>query len=106
MSNSVYRRCGCRDSNGKQYSAENSCPRMTDARHGSWWYYLSHGTEADPRRPGKRRRRQLRKSGFRTKREAQAALAKVRAEMDAGTYTAPSKITVADDATEWLERRQ
>jgi integrase len=106
MSAPVYRRCGCRGADGKQYSAENPCPRMADPRHGSWWYYLSHGTEADPQRPGKRRRRQLRKGGFRTKREAQAALAKLRAEMDAGTYTAPSKITVADYATEWLERRQ
>ena len=33
MSNSVYRRCGCRDENGRQYGA--ACPQLADPKHGS-----------------------------------------------------------------------
>jgi hypothetical protein len=63
---------------------------------------LSDGSERDPNRPGSRR--QFRKRGYRTKGEAQAALAKLRASLDADTYVEPSKIPLA--ATQWLERPQ
>jgi integrase len=99
MSNSVYRRCGCRDQDGKQYGA--SCPQLADPRHGSWGYYLSHGS--DPR-TGKRR--QFRKAGYASKRQAQSALAELRASLDRGTYVEPSKITLAEYARKWLRRRQ
>jgi hypothetical protein len=68
MANSVYRRCGCRGQDGKQYGA--SCPQLkSDAKHGLWAYLLSYGSEPDPSQPGRRRRRQFRKGGYRTKGE-------------------------------------
>jgi integrase len=100
MTNPVYRRCGCRDANGKQLGA--ACPELkSDSRHGSWAYALSHGS--DPR-TGKRR--QFRKAGFATKREAQSALAELRASLDRGTYIQPSKLTLGEYAEKWLARRQ
>lgn len=51
---------------GKQYGIR--CPQLTNPHHGTWQYVTSlpavHG-----------KRRQARKGGFATKREAQAALA-------------------------------
>jgi integrase len=100
MSNSVYRRCDCRDEKGKQYWAK--CPQLkSDPKHGSWAYYLSHGT--DPRTG---QRRQFRKAGFARKGDAQTALAKLRASLDSGTYVEPSKITLGEYASQWLKRRQ
>jgi integrase len=102
----VYRRCGCRDEKtGRQLGG--SCPELkSDPKHGLWAYYLSGGTEADPNQPGRRRRRQFRKGGFKTKGEAQKALTRLRASLDAGTYTEPSKITLAEYARQWLQRRK
>ena len=49
------------------------------------------------------RRRQRRKGGFATRREAQEWLAEQQTRIRDGSYTAPSKITVADFLTvEWL----
>jgi integrase len=105
VSNSVYRGCGCRDQDGKQYGARCSLLK-TNARHGTWAYLLSHGTEPDPKKPGKRRRRQFRKAGFKTKGEAQKALTRLRASLDTGTYTEPSRVLLGDYARQWLARRQ
>jgi integrase len=100
MSNSVYRRCGCRGQDGKQLGAV--CPELkSDSRHGSWAYTLSHGSD-----PRTRKRRQFRKAGFATKRQAQSALAELRASLDRGTYIEPSKLTLGDYAEKWLARRQ
>jgi hypothetical protein len=39
MSNSVYRRCGCRDANGNQYGARRPCPELvSDPKHGTWGF--------------------------------------------------------------------
>jgi integrase len=106
MSAPVFRRCGCREERdehgkpGKQLGAK--CPLLaSDPRHGSWSFYLSHGSDA---RTGKRQ--QYRKAGYATKREAQAALAKLRTSLDTNTYVEPSKLLLADYATQWLARRQ
>ena len=57
MSNSVYRRCGCRDENGRQYGTH--CPELrSNPKHGTWGYYLSAGIE-----PKTGQRRQFRKAG-------------------------------------------
>ena len=105
MSNSVYRRCGCRGADGKQLG--NKCPKLkSDPKHGTWAYLLSYRSEPDPKNPGKRRRRQPRKAGFKTKGEAQKALTKLRASLDTGTYTEPSKVLLGDYARQWLSRRQ
>src|SRR5688500_3266338 len=99
MSNSVYRRCGCRDETGRQYGP--SCPHLTDPKHGAWGYYLSHGTD-----PKTGRRRQFRKTGYPTKRDAQSALAELRTSLDRYTYTAPTAVLLGAYAIEWLPRRQ
>ena len=102
---SVYRRCGCRDESGKQLGAE--CPQLaSDPKHGLWGYYLRHGAEPDPKRPGKLRSRQLRKHGFLSKRAAQSAEAKLRALLDAGTYVEPSNQTLSEYAAEVIARRR
>jgi integrase len=113
MSNSVYRRCGCtepdpnRPGKRKQYTANHPCPKMAeDPKHGTWCYGFNYGSEPDPKQPGKTRRRQFRKAGFKTKRAAESAAAKLRASLDAGSYTEPSKKTLAPYAVEVIERRR
>jgi hypothetical protein len=104
MSNSVYRRCGCREG-GKQLG--DACPQLvSDPRHGTWGFYFRYKTEPDPKRPGKLRSRQFRKHGFASKRQAQSAATKLRASLDARTYVEPTKITLADYSGQWLARRQ
>jgi hypothetical protein len=52
----LYCRCGCRDETGRQYGKD--CPKLkSDPKHGSWGYYLSHGSE-----PEIGQRRQFRKA--------------------------------------------
>lgn len=99
MSRDVYRRCGCRDEDGRQYGS--ACPSLGDPKHGSWGYFLSHGTDSQT---GKRR--QFRKTGYATKREALTKLAELRTSLDRGTYVKPTAITLAAYAADWLPRRQ
>ena len=100
MSNSVYRRCGCRDENGRQYGTH--CPELrSNPKHGTWGYYLSAGIE-----PKTGQRRQFRKAGFPTKREADTALTELKNKLHRGTYVKPSDKTLAQYAREWLPRRE
>ena len=76
MSGDIYRRCGCRDENGKQYrplpdraSADakaHACPKLlSDPKHGSWGYAVSGGVDPvtgkriQPGSPRRRPRRRL-----------------------------------------------
>jgi integrase len=105
MSNQVYRRCGCRGADGKQYGQK--CPQLAaDPKHGLWGFYFRHGTEPDPKQPGKLRPRQFRKQGFSSKKAAQSAAAKLRAQLDAGTYVEPSDKTLGPYAQEVIARRR
>lgn len=100
MSQQLYRRCGCRDENGRQYG--NHCPKLkTDPKHGTWGYYLSHGSD-----PKTKKRRQYREAGFKTKGAAASAVAELKTRLDKGTYTEPSKKTLAEYAPEALQRRR
>ena len=111
MASDIYRRCGCRNAEGKQYKIlparptaadrEQSCPEMADAKHGSWGYYVAAGK--DPR-TGKRV--QHRKTGFPTEKAARVARNKTAAAVDTGAYVAPSKLTVEQYLADWLPRRQ
>jgi len=68
----VYRRCGCRDEDGKQLG--QSCPKLKrDTKHGTWAFYWSHGTD-----PRTQKRRQFSRAGFATKKAAQSALAELK----------------------------
>jgi integrase len=98
MANDVYRRCGCRDENGKQLG--NNCPQLSDSKHGTWGYYVNAGK--DPR-TGKRL--QHRKTGFPTRKAAQTARNEVAAKVDKGTFVAPTKESFAEYLDKWLPRR-
>jgi hypothetical protein len=95
----VYRRCGCRDVDGKQYGA--ACPNMTDPKHGSWGFHLSAGLN-----PKTGKRQAVRRFGFKTKREAQEERNKAAVKVDKGSYVAPTKQTFADYLDVWLAHRQ
>ncbi len=62
----MYKRCSCKDSNGKELGA--ACPRLEQSKHGKWCYRV----ELPADRAGKRRPR--RRSGFATAKEAQDEL--------------------------------
>ena len=66
-----------------------------------WGYVVDVGID-----PATGRRRQRTKSGFATKREAQEAVRRVLDEIRAGTYVEPSRETVGEYLTAWLERAQ
>lgn len=71
----------------------------------SWGFVFDAGPGPGP--DGEwRDRRQIRRRGFRTRKEAQAALDKLRADAQAGTFVAPQRQTVAEWAGEWLESRR
>lgn len=99
MSQHLYRRCGCRDDNGRQLGKD--CPRLVNPKHGTWGYYLSHGID-----PKTGRRRQFRKTGFTTKGAAASAAAELKTKLDKGTYVKPTARTLGEYATEWLPRRE
>ena len=102
----VSRRCGCRDENGKQFTAGRPCPKLKDPRHGTWGYRVSAGTVADPQ-PGKpehRKRRYLSGSGYERRKDAQEALERaLRAYRGQGDQFF-NQTTVADYMAAWLDR--
>jgi hypothetical protein len=51
-------------------------------------------------------RRQFRKAGFATKREAASAVAELKTKLDKGTYIKPTTCTLGEYALEWLPRRE
>lgn len=111
MSSSVFRRCGCRDEQGRTYGvlSDNAtdkqrakcCPRMLkDPKHGRWSFRLSAGID-----PVTKKRRQLRGGTYATKREAQAERNKLAVKIDTGKVLSPSQETFAEYLDRWLDRR-
>ncbi|ROR38186.1 site-specific integrase [Kitasatospora cineracea] len=93
----VYRRCGCRDTAGRQYGAR--CPRLNaHSDHGRWAYAVDL-----PATAGKRETR--RRSGFPDKNEALAALQLFLAVERTG-IALNETLTVAEYLTEWLLSKQ
>ncbi|MGP4048744.1 site-specific integrase [Streptomyces sp. 2A115] len=74
MKGSTYRRCYCRDENGK--ALNKSCPQLSSRRHGVW----AVRQELPNRQDGTRR--SFSRSGYDTAKDAQADLDKVRALLD------------------------
>jgi len=66
----------------------------------TWMFRLDVPPGAD----GKRR--QMRRSGFRTKAEASTAMADAQSGLNAGTYAVPTKETFAGFLARWLETRR
>lgn len=102
----VTRRCGCRDVDGKQYSAARPCPDLKNPRHGSWGFRASAGTVPDPKpgAPEHRKRRYVQEWGYKTAREApearDAALRKLKGQGERFF----DRTTVGEFVTEWLDR--
>jgi hypothetical protein len=100
MSQQLYRRCGCRDENGKQLGTHR--PKLkSDPKHGTWGYYLSHGSD-----PKTHQRRQFRKAGYKTRAAAASAMAELKTKLDKGSYVKPTNRTLGEYALEWLPRRE
>ena len=92
MSARPFKRCGCRDSDGKQLGVR--CPLLRRSGHGSWWLRVDAGTTSTGRR------RQVRIGPFRTAAEATAAGESERDRLRrGGTLTT---ITVEQYLTQWI----
>jgi integrase len=107
MSREIFRRCGCRTEDGKQYrvlperptEADRvaACPQMSDAKHGRWGYRVSAGTD-----PATGKRRVVTKM-VGTLRDTQKARTVLRASLDSRTYRSDQRVKVGDFLEEWLE---
>jgi integrase len=91
----VYRRCGCRDEHGRQLGAR--CLQLANPRHGTWAFAVGMPSPD-------RKRKTLRRSGFSTRSDARAALARVLECERAGVYLDDAQ-TVADYLVGWLEAK-
>jgi integrase len=100
MKGEVQHRCACAVPHGR------TCPRLRRERgHGSWTYRLDLGPGLDARGTW-RQRRQIRRSGFRTKTEAEAALARALVELEDGSRTDDRRTSVSGYLDEWLAARK
>lgn len=108
----VFRRCGCRDDQGKTYGVlpeqatdaqrAKACPKMIDdPKHGRWGFRLSAGFD-----PATGKRRQVNGGTYPTKREAQQARNAMAVKIDQGKLVTPSRQTFGEYLPQWLERRQ
>lgn len=98
----IFRRCGCRDADGKTYGTlpkrptepqrNRACPQMlVDAKHGRWSFRSSAGID-----PIARKRRQTNGGTFPTKREAQQERTRVAAKIEQGKVPSVSRETFAE----------
>lgn len=92
------RRCACRGSEGKQLGAK--CPKLSNARHGTWQVYVNvPATTTAPRE-------RIRKGGFASKGDAETwAAPYLRARLD-GQRLTPTRETLAQYLPRWLEQRK
>ena len=100
MAGSVFKRCGCLDARGRP--VWRTCALLRDRAHGSWAYRIDLGPGITP--DGRfQHRRQRYRSGFPTKREAEAALAAVIVAGSSGERIEASRMTVGLFLREWLD---
>lgn len=104
MSDPIYKRCKCRDADGKDVGP--TCPKLKRAdggwasRHGTWYFALEL-----PPGPNKTRRPRMRRGGFGTREEAEEARDKAKATMRRGVD--PSvRTTTGDYLTKWIDGRR
>jgi hypothetical protein len=93
MRGSIYKRCTCRTADGKKV-------RNCRKQHGSWAFTVDASTD-----PATGKRKQITRSGFRTKDEAEEELAAVLATVRAGSWTDGRGITVAEFLGRWLDEQ-
>ena len=82
---------------GGRPRAGAAAPRR-NPKTGKWDFIVDIGHD-----PATGKRRQVRKRGYRTKAEAQAALNALRNDVQAQTYVPPARQTMAEYLDEWLE---
>lgn len=93
---SVFKRCTRCPSRSRLADGERRCSTC-GSRDYSWYYKADIGRDAD----GKRRQRK--RGGFSTKREAEQAMREFQLKLDRDAYVEPSKLTVAEFLQEeWL----
>jgi integrase len=98
---STYKRCGCRDENGKQLGAR--CPKLRrrdgtwNPRHGAWTFAVSYAG-----RNGKRT--QIVRGGFTSEAEAQDELDSAKAKIGRGADV--TGVLTGLYLTEWLAAKQ
>ena len=100
MRGSTFKRCGCRDEAGRQLG--KACPDLSKTGHGRWYYRIDTGR--DPK-TGKRSEERLTKPEWRSKSDAEDALALRMAEVVTGEFRHDGRETVATFLTGWLERK-
>lgn len=90
MRGSVFKRCQCRDAQGKRIKG---CRKS----HGSWAYTVDAGRD-----PNTGKRRQITRSGYRVREDADTALTKELAALDAGTWLDDRGTTLGGWLDQWL----
>jgi integrase len=95
MKGATFKRCACKDS-ATGLLLDRKCPKLKSSKHGSWFYVVELPTGSG----GKRR--QQRRGGFMSQRAAEGALNAVVAQVAAGTYVDPGRLTVGQYLEEWL----
>ncbi|MCW2601690.1 MAG: Integrase [Frankiales bacterium] len=98
----VRKRCGCIGADGRELG--DRCPDLSKSGHGTWLYRVDLGPGPDANGIYQKRR-PMYKSGFRTKREAQEALDRVRASKADGATFGLSRLTVAQYLEAWLAEK-
>ncbi|OAS18911.1 tyrosine-type recombinase/integrase [Paenibacillus oryzisoli] len=71
-----------------------------NAKKNSWFYVLELGKDANGKRKNKKKR------GFKTKKEAEKALVEAQSALNKGEYIEPSKILYKEYLTQWLIEKQ
>ena len=105
MKGSTFKRCGCREelpagTPGEGKLVGDKCPALAKSSHGTWFYRADIGRD-----PVTGKRREQRRGGFRTAKEAQSALAQVIAAVSTGEHRHDERRTVGEWLTTWLDRR-
>src|SRR3954469_4547174 len=95
MKGQIWKRCPCGDVRDNAGRIVN-CPK----RHGSWYYRHDVPPAADGRR------RQVKRGGFQTEREARDALNDVLARLARGSYVEQRRLTVGEYLDEWLAGKE
>ena len=87
---SVFKRCQCRDGQGRKLQA---CKRS----HGSWGFVVDSGED-----PNTGRRKQVKRGGFQTKSDAQAAMTAALNDLHRGTWVDDHAISLGEWLDNWL----
>ena len=98
MAGSVFKRCGCRDAQGRKLGED--CPRLRTTGHGAWYYKaeLTSGPVGE--------RRRARKGGFATRKDAERALTELLDQVNRGTHVDAGKQTLGEYLESWLAGRR